>query len=301
MSEPYNAREDKEPDEEKKTTAPHPMSDISKVSKKGSPFAILGWGVLGVIVLLILFSSFLHSGKKEKLNSDLQTNADYKRQLAENMAAIQQAKKADSQTTQAVSNQQTAQPVQPQKPEPTPEQLADFQARLQVAQQRQAQEEADFQARLKAPTSLLINPPSANQASAQGAATGQGTAQAVFAGSGANSSFGNQRTDVVTVSAMQIAHPDSTVASGELVQAILETPINSDLPGMVRAVTSQPVYAYTGNTPLIPAGSRLIGQYSAGIVQGQSRVMVVWNRVICNRSINRPYRNVMNSDRLFFI
>jgi type IV secretion system protein VirB10 len=102
----------------------------------------------------------------------------------------------------------------------------------------------------------------------------------IFSEHSMNSEFSNKKVDVDTVTATQISHPTTTIAQGELIQAILETPINSDLPGMVRAVTNQPVYAYTGNQALIPAGARLIGQYSSGIVQGQSRVMILWNRII---------------------
>ena len=121
MKEPYNAVDDKDPDEEKKVTEPHPMNELSKVSKKNSPFALLGWGLLGVVVLSVLFSAFSHSGKKIKLNDDLQTSADYKRQLAENMAAIGQLKTADSQAVPVAFNQQQTVTSEANKPPaPTP-------------------------------------------------------------------------------------------------------------------------------------------------------------------------------------
>lgn len=83
-----------------------------------------------------------------------------------------------------------------------------------------------------------------------------------------------------TVEAKILSHPEFTIASGEFLQAVLETAINSDLPGKIRAVVSKPVYSYTGEHILIPSGSRLIGSYSSGVIQGQNRVMVVWNRAI---------------------
>ena len=101
-----------------------------------------------------------------------------------------------------------------------------------------------------------------------------------FAGQGVYTDFGNQSMNTTAVSAKKIAHPESTIASGEFLHAVLETAIQSDLPGQIRAVVSQPVYAYVGQAPLIPAGSRLIGQYSSSVLQGQNRVFVVWNRVI---------------------
>ncbi|MDX5495271.1 MAG: TrbI/VirB10 family protein, partial [Wolbachia endosymbiont of Nomada marshamella] len=52
------------------------------------------------------------------------------------------------------------------------------------------------------------------------------------------------------------------VTQGKIIDAVLETAINSDLQGMLRAMVSRDVYAETGDTVLIPKGSRLIGSYS---------------------------------------
>ncbi len=87
-------------------------------------------------------------------------------------------------------------------------------------------------------------------------------------------------TAVETVSATQIAHTDYTVTQGTLIPGSLQTAINSDLPGMVKASVSMDVYAAAGNRVLIPKGSTLIGQYNAGIAMGQVRVLVVWTRAI---------------------
>ena len=92
----------------------------------------------------------------------------------------------------------------------------------------------------------------------------------------------NEQTTVVLSAneAQKIAHPGSTITSGEFMHAILETAINSDLPGKVRAIVSQPVYPYVGHTALIPAGSRLIGEYDSAILEGQNRVLMTWQRLI---------------------
>jgi type IV secretion system protein VirB10 len=101
-----------------------------------------------------------------------------------------------------------------------------------------------------------------------------------FTGKDGYSAFGNQASVATSVSAQRVAHPKWTIVSGEFIHAVLETAIDSDLPGQLRAVISQPVYAYLGEKPLIPAGSRLIGQYSSSTLQGQNRVFVIWNRII---------------------
>jgi type IV secretion system protein VirB10 len=65
-----------------------------------------------------------------------------------------------------------------------------------------------------------------------------------------------------------------------VIPAVLETAINSDLPGFVRAVVSRDVRGFDGTTVLIPRGSKLIGQYRSGVALSQTRAFVVWSRVI---------------------
>ena len=60
----------------------------------------------------------------------------------------------------------------------------------------------------------------------------------------------------------------------------METAINTELPGSIRAIVSRDVYAETGNNVLIPKGSRLYGDYSTQIVRGQGRVEINWKRLI---------------------
>lgn len=80
--------------------------------------------------------------------------------------------------------------------------------------------------------------------------------------------------------ARAMANPSTTVTEGTLIPAILETAINTDVPGYVRAVVSQDVRSFDGKRILIPRSSRLIGQYQAGVQQGQRRAYVIWTRLI---------------------
>ncbi|OPH81370.1 type IV secretion system protein VirB10 [Nitrobacter vulgaris] len=73
---------------------------------------------------------------------------------------------------------------------------------------------------------------------------------------------------------------DALVAQGTMIRGVLETALQSDLPGMVRAVVSENVWSFDGRRVLIPAGSRLVGEYKSGIAQGQTRVFVVWTRML---------------------
>jgi type IV secretion system protein VirB10 len=80
--------------------------------------------------------------------------------------------------------------------------------------------------------------------------------------------------------ARKIERIDALVPEGTLIPGILETAIVSDLPGQVRAIVSQDVYSFDGRRVLIPTGTRLIGEYQSEITRGQTRIFVVWTRML---------------------
>ena len=72
-----------------------------------------------------------------------------------------------------------------------------------------------------------------------------------------------------------------TVNTGFVIPATLITGVNSDLPGHLIGQVSQNVYdTATGQHLLIPQGTKLFGIYNSGIMFGQERVMVAWNRLV---------------------
>ncbi len=71
------------------------------------------------------------------------------------------------------------------------------------------------------------------------------------------------------------------VMAGTVLAGALVTGIKSDLPGDVIATVTEPVYdTATGKFLLIPQGSRILGRYNSQVSYGQSRVQVVWTRII---------------------
>ena len=69
--------------------------------------------------------------------------------------------------------------------------------------------------------------------------------------------------------------------AGAVIPAALITGLRSDLPGQVTAQVTEDVYdSPTGKILLIPQGARLVGQYDAQIAFGQTRALLVWNRLI---------------------
>ncbi len=99
-----------------------------------------------------------------------------------------------------------------------------------------------------------------------------------------NSQFQSQvvkaNTKAARVKATHIGDLGRTIAQGRLIQATMESAINTDLPAPIRAIVSRDTFGEAGTVPLIPKGSRLIGQYSTDLSGGQNRVFVVWTRVI---------------------
>jgi type IV secretion system protein VirB10 len=71
------------------------------------------------------------------------------------------------------------------------------------------------------------------------------------------------------------------VQAGTIIPAALITGVRSDLPGEITAQVTQAIFdSPTGRAKLIPQGARLIGVYDSQVAFGQSRVLLVWTRLI---------------------
>ncbi len=87
------------------------------------------------------------------------------------------------------------------------------------------------------------------------------------------------------------------VMAGTVIAAALVTGIKSDLPGDVIATVTEPVYdTATGKFLLIPQGSRILGRYNSQVSYGQSRVQMVWNRIILPDTSSLTLDNLVGTD-----
>jgi type IV secretion system protein VirB10 len=120
------------------------------------------------------------------------------------------------------------------------------------------------------------------QATAAGQAPGGVPSGAVEGRGAADERFSARITggNADTARASQMYNLGLTVPQGAVIAAVLETAINSDLPGSVRAVVSRDVRSFDGSRILIPRGSKLVGQYKSAAAIGQTRAFVVWTRII---------------------
>ena len=99
----------------------------------------------------------------------------------------------------------------------------------------------------------------------------------------ANDPFASDLTDAEIYNPHSLRTPISPyqVMAGTIIPASLVTGLNSDLPGQVIAQITENVYdTPTGKHLLLPQGTRLLGRYDSDIDDGQSRALVVWNRLI---------------------
>ena len=122
-------------------------------------------------------------------------------------------------------------------------------------------------------------------ASQEPSASGKEQASMMLLNSGgaaesSNNTFVLEPSSFSSVSATKVYSTDRTIIQGKIIEAVLETAINTDFPGSVRGVVSQDVYAETGRNIMIPKGSRLIGSYSGSVESGQTRVLINWERLI---------------------
>ena len=88
-------------------------------------------------------------------------------------------------------------------------------------------------------------------------------------------------TDFQLRHGVQYPRSPYTLFAGTVVPCVMTQGINSDLPGQIGCLVSQNVYdTVTGRYLLIPQGTKAIGTYDSRIAYGQSRVLVVWTRLL---------------------
>ncbi|PZU69313.1 TrbI/VirB10 family protein [Sphingobium sp.] len=128
-------------------------------------------------------------------------------------------------------------------------------------------------------TAPAIAPPSAPDLASLGLAPSPSTPSA----QDRQNAFLNAPADRRTVAPDRVAAPASAniLQAGAVISAALITGIRSDLPGQITAQVTENIYdSPTGRILLVPQGTRIIGQYDNNVQFGQSRVLLVWNRMI---------------------
>jgi type IV secretion system protein TrbI len=154
---------------------------------------------------------------------------------------------------------------------------------IDAEQQRMNQEsEAARISKLFASTNLR---PSAATATAETTPNAMSSPDEAYAQNGQDRklAFVNASIDRRTTSSDRVTKAGSryVVQAGSVIPAALITGLRSDLPGQITAQVTENVFdTPTGRSLLIPQGARLIGSYDSQVAFGQSRILLVWTRLI---------------------
>jgi len=110
--------------------------------------------------------------------------------------------------------------------------------------------------------------------------------------------FIRQRDDSGIYSAHGLANPVSRyeLFAGTIIPASLITGVNSDLPGLAIAQVTQNLWDLSGSILLVPQGSRLLGKVDSVVAFGQSRALVIWQRIIMPNGTSIEIDNTPASD-----
>ncbi|MGL4315006.1 MAG: TrbI/VirB10 family protein [Pseudomonas sp.] len=104
-------------------------------------------------------------------------------------------------------------------------------------------------------------------------------------------------TETRNSGSLQLPASPYQVMAGTVIAGALVTGIKSDLPGDVIGTVTEPVYdTATGKHLLIPQGSRILGRYNSQVSYGQSRVQVVWSRIILPDTSSLTLDNLVGAD-----
>ncbi len=80
-------------------------------------------------------------------------------------------------------------------------------------------------------------------------------------------------------SASVLKNRDYLLPKGSLIDCVLQTRLDSTLPGMTACVVTRNIYGDTGKVLLVERGSIVTGEYQSNMKQGQARIFVLWNRI----------------------
>ena len=90
---------------------------------------------------------------------------------------------------------------------------------------------------------------------------------------------------IQTVRATMVADRNLLLSAGTVIPCTLQTAINSTQAGFVSCVINHDVYSENGRIVLLDKGTKVLGQYSGGITQGQARLFVLWTRALTPRGV----------------
>lgn len=95
----------------------------------------------------------------------------------------------------------------------------------------------------------------------------------------------NNTTVLNSVRAAKASSRDLTLDKGAFIDCVMTTKFHSQLAGMLTCEVTRNIYSASGRVILIDRGSRVTGEYQGDVKTGQTRVFVVWNRIVTPKGV----------------
>lgn len=257
--------------------------------------SVKGHRALTVVMLVLLFGGvyYFYFGSSEQENVEIITKEIVKQDVGELKENLEKPPEAIDIPDRIITT-----PLPPLPPLPTPQTIPEVKQVKKEEEVKKREEE-----NVKPPSILPIlpgkshsinisPPPNILPSIGGGGYPRERRAAQMLAISGGGEGGGRSAIPVLSDTAAKSSQATRVgklglmIVQGKVIDAILETAIRSDLQGVLRAVVSRDVYAETGDTVLIPKGSRLIGGYSFDSNVAKARVSINWNRLILPHGID---------------
>ncbi len=83
----------------------------------------------------------------------------------------------------------------------------------------------------------------------------------------------------------KISHPSLTLNKGTVVECILETRVDTSVPGMTSCIIPRDVYSSNGRVLLIEKGTKVVGEYQGAVQNGLERIFMLWTEMRTPESV----------------
>ncbi|AMK26613.1 type IV secretion system protein VirB10 (plasmid) [Sphingobium sp. SJ10-10] len=106
-------------------------------------------------------------------------------------------------------------------------------------------------------------------------------------GSQQNTALDNlKRTSAIgRTSARMIGDRNYLVTAGSIIPCTLQTAMDSSVPGYATCIVPRDIYSDNGRVVLMEKGTRVFGEYQAGLNRGQYRLFAMWSRAVTPRGV----------------